>query len=329
MFLLTSHIYIGELEFDFVAGISIRQSLKEATNTATITIPKRVRVNKYENKEYKPIQEIIKAGDAVRIELGYDGKNRVEFVGFVKQVNPKVSLEIECEDQMYVLKRLKVAPKKVTGKLADLIRYVAGDYYRNAILLDTELGGPFLVGTDDSDTAMKVLEKVEEVYGLKSTFILINGTPTLCVGTQYTALSTSKPVKYILNENVIDNDLEYIRSEDVKISVQAKSRQSNGKVLTAKFKGDDDGDSRSISVPGISQSQLEQMAKDLYLKAKAAKFDGGMTGFGLPFAMAGMRAEITGIEYEVKNTVNFIDEAEITFGTDGFRRRITLGPKAA
>jgi hypothetical protein len=328
MFLLSSQIAIGEFMFDFVTNVNIKQSLKEFTGTCTITIPKRINARKKANFPFIPIQQQIKPGDLVYVWLGYDGRLRLEFKGYVKQVNPKVPLEIECEDEMYVLKRTKVAPKKVSGKLSDLIKYIAPNHYKDAVIFDTELGGSFLVGMDDSDNAVKVLEKVEEVYGLKSSFTLINGAPILCVGTQYVARATSKPVKYILTQNVIENDLQFVRAEDLKISIEAKSRQSTGKVLTAKFKGDKDGDTRSFACPGLSQEQLEKTAKELYKKAKTSKYDGTITTFGIPFLVAGMRAELEALEYEITKTTNYVDEVEINFGTDGFRRIGTIGPKA-
>ena len=327
--ILSSAIQIGELKMDFAADVVINHSLKEYTNTATLEFAKKILVNKKDKWASRPIQDVIKAGDQVIVKLGYNGKNRTEFIGYVRNVNPKVPLQIECEDEMYMLKRLPVAPKRVSGKLQDVLDYIAPAYSKTAIILDTDLGGPFTVGMDDSDTALKVLQRVEEVYGLKSTFILKDGASILCVGTQYTSYAGSKAVKYILNENTIENDMEFVRAEDLKITVTAKSLQSNGKTLTAKFKGDKDGDARKIAIPGMSQAQLEAVAKRLYEKSKVSKMDGTITTFGAPYITAGMRANIDCKDFEIKQTENYVDEVQVKFGpAHGYRRILTLGPKA-
>ncbi len=327
---LSSFIQIGELKINFCADVVINHSLKDYTNTAVIKFPKKILVNKKDKWANKPIQDVIKAGDPVTINLGYNGKMRIEFIGYVRNVNPKIPLEIECEDDMYILKRLPVSPKRITGTLSDLVKYIAPDYIKSAIVLDTQLGGPFTVGMDDSDTALKVLQRVEEVYGLKSTFILKDNTPVLCVGTQYTAMAGTKAIKYIINDNTIENDMEFVRADDLKITVTAKSLQTTGKTLTAKFKGDKDGDARKIAIPGLSQGELENVAKRLYEKTKVSKMDGSITTFGMPYIIAGMRANIDCKEFEIKQTENYADETEVRFGPqDGYKRTITLGPKAA
>ena len=326
---LTSAIEIGDLKMNFIADCNIKYSLKDNTNTANLKFAKRVLVNKKDKWASKPIQDVIKAGDRVNIYLGYNGRNKLEFTGYVRNVNPSIPLEVECEDDMYILKRTPVAPKRVKGTLSDLIKYIAPDHYKNAIILDTDLGGPFTVGMDDSDTALKVLQRVEDVYGLKSTFILKNNVSVLCVGTQYTAMAATKAVKYILNANTISNDMEFVRAEDLKITVTAKSLQSNGKTLTAKFKGDKDGDARRIAIPGLSQAQLEAAAKRLYDKSKVSKMDGNINTFGAPYITAGMRANIDCTEFEIKQTENYADEVEVRFGPQhGYRRVITLGPRS-
>lgn len=327
---LSSSITIGELTMNFVNDVILKHSLKDVTNTANIKFPKRVLVNKKDKWATKPIQEVIKAGDRVTVKLGYNGKLRVEFLGYVRNVNPTIPLEIECEDDMYLFKRMAVAPARIKGTLKDVIKYIAPDYVKNAIILDTDLGGPFTTGTADSDTALKVLQRIEEVYGLKSTFIIKDNAPVLCVGTQYIAMAGTNAVKYIINENTISNDMQFVRAEDLKITVTAKSLQKNGKTLTAKFKGDKDGDARKIAIPGLSQMQLENAAKRLYEKSKVSKMDGSITTFGAPYIIAGMRANIDCKEFEIKQTENYADEVEVRFGpAHGYRRVITLGPKAA
>lgn len=317
----------GIIQLNQVHNVNIQTSVTEATDTASISIAKKILIKQKDEWATKPIGEVIKAADKVKIQLGYDGKLTTEFIGYVKSVSPKVPLEIECEDSMYLLKRSPVNPKHFkNGKLSDVIKYIAPGYKYD--ILDTELGKDFII-TDQENTATKVLAMIEEVFGLKSFFKLDIDTPILIVGKPYLSELSSTPVKYELNRNVISNDLELQRAEDVELKVEVKSRQANGKYLTAKFKGDTEGDTKSLSIPGLSQNELENIAKRLYSGSKQDRFDGSITTFGIPAVKKGYAVEISTKDYEITKTVNFVDEVAIDFGINGFRRTIKIGQKAA
>src|SRR5690606_37370924 len=251
--------------------------------TCTISLAKKVYVRQAGEWQTKPVYELIRRGDPVEVWLGYDGNNRLEFKGYVRAVNPKVPIEIECEDDMFVLKNKPVAAKVFKGgKISDVVRYIAPGY--KLMVLDSSLGGTFTIASD-SPTALKVLEKIEEVYGLKSTFRLIDGEPTLVVGRMYSGEDPAgqDPVYYVVSKNVIENNLQFVAKEDQQIKIDASSVQSDGKKLKAKFTGDQEGDTRSFAIPGLTQEQLEVEAKRLYEKSKQDRFEGDITTFGLPF----------------------------------------------
>lgn len=329
MFNLNCRILIGDISFNFVHEVEIESSVQELTDTALIRQGKKVYVKRAGDWQVKPIYEIIKRGDAVEIYLGYDGIERLEFKGYVRQVHPKVPLEIECEDEMFVLKNKTVTPKVFKGgNVSDVIKHIAPGYTYD--IFDSALGGTFAIDRD-APTAVKVLEKIEEVYGLRSFFRLTNGTPILVVGKAYSSESQTgvDPVIYRLNENVVENNLEFVSRNDLQIKIEASSLQANGKKLKAKFTGDKDGDTKSFTVPGLTQTQLEAEAKRLYDNSKVDRFDGDITSFGIPFIQKAATAKVIGTEYEVTETTNYVDSVSTKFGVSGFRRTITLGPKAS
>ncbi|KAB2918685.1 MAG: hypothetical protein F9K23_00680 [Bacteroidetes bacterium] len=316
---------LKKLVFPFAAGVSIESSLKERTATATVSIAKNIRV-KGSDLSLRPIGEVVKTGDKVIVELGYDGTLRTEFIGYVRSIVPGPPMQLVCEDEMFLFKRTEVAPATIKGTMADLIAYIAPGYTTD--VLDTSLGGPFVI-KGSGVTPAKVLNEVEEVYGLQSFFRLINGQPVLTVGKAYLseAFAGTKPVQYKLYRNIIKQGLELQQAEDVKIKVSVKSKQTGGKVLKAKFTGDEGGELREFAAPGLTQERVEEIAKELYKGAKTDRFTGSYTTFGLPYIQHGMSAHVVTDGYEIAETTNYVEAVNTTWGINGFRRDITLGPK--
>jgi phage protein D len=184
--------------------------------------------------------------------------------------------------------------------------------------------------TRDENTAAKVLGKIEEVYGLKSNFKI---RPTdnavrleLIVGLQYEA-ADRELVKYELNRNVIANSLVFTSEDDKQVRVKVTSRQEDGKVLTSQFRGDSEGDTKELQIPGLTQAQVEAYARRLYEESKVDSFEGSMTTFGLPKVTTGALVNIATKDFELKETTNYVDEVSTTIGVNGFRREVTLGPQ--
>lgn len=324
MYKLTCDIQVGGLRFSFVNNVEINAGVKERTATATIRLPKKVHVKK--GARLIPLEDVVKSGDTVTIRLGYDNNLHTEFIGYVRSIVPGPPMEIICEDAMYLFKRQTVAPKVITGTVTDVLKYIAPGY--DYEVLDSTLGGTFKI--DKSvDTTLKALVALEEVYGLKAFFRLVNEKPVLTVGRLYSAASQAgqAPVKYGLNKNIVSHSLELQQGEDVQVRVEVKSRQANGKTLRNKFKGDDGGEVRSFATPNLTQEQVEQYAQDLYNGAKTNRFTGSIVTFGLPYIQHGMSAHITTEGYEIEQTTNLVDEVNISFGTGGFRRTVVLGYK--
>jgi hypothetical protein len=164
------------------------------------------------------------------------------------------------------------------------------------------------------------------VYGLKSCFAIINNKQVLLVGTQYSG-TLGQAVNYRLNKNVISNDLRYVRKEDNLVKVQVTSLQPDGSRIEAAFKGDNQGDSKTFSTPGLTQAQCEEYARRLYEQHKTDRLDGSLTAFGVPFALKGARLNITAADGEVEDGSYIADDVNVIFGINGYRRVITPGPK--
>jgi len=315
----------GIIEIPFAHTIEITSSWKEYTDTCSIKMAKKIRV-KGASFDSTPIQEVIKAGDKVEVKLSYDGNYKTEFLGYVNRVHPKAPLEIECQDAMWILKTGTARAKVFQGgSILDVVKHIAPGYTYD--VLDSSLGGNFII-TSDEPTPLKVLKKIEEVYGLKSTFRIQDGIPVLVVGKQYLNAVNTEVVSYVLNENVIDNNLQFKGADDVMINVRVRSRQTDGKVLRSEFKGDGSGDLKQLSIPGLSQAEVEAAAHRIYDQSKVDRMEGSFTTFGLPVITNGQIAEIDTKQTELTKARYYVDTVVTTFGVDGYRRNIELGAKA-
>lgn len=320
MLRLSCKIVIGSLVFSAVHQLEIESSIADKTSTCIIRLAKRTNVVNGQTFEVKPIQDVIKRGDRVEVYLGYDDNLKLEFLGYVRAVQPKVPLAIECEDEMFVLKQTEVAPKVFNGgNISDVIKYIAPAV--KADILDSSLGGTFKI-LNDSPTALRVLEKIDEVYGLKSSFFLKDNQPLLVVGLQNS--QKYGEVQYDLQRNVIDNALVYQDSEDVRVKVKASSLQADGTTIKETI-GDQDGDVKTFAAPGLTREQLKQYATRIYRQSKDSRFDGDLNAFGIPFCQKGFTVLLTG--EEVGSVAHQVESCRVTFGVNGFRRRISLGVK--
>ena len=97
MFKMCWHIRIGKRTLKTLESVKIKHSVVLLSDTATIVLPATV-FNKTIN-----IEDKIKKGDEVTIQLGYDDKLKTEFKGYLKTVKTDAgSLSLECEDAIYL-----------------------------------------------------------------------------------------------------------------------------------------------------------------------------------------------------------------------------------
>ena len=110
--------YKINLSVNFVCDIKITRNWENLTQTAQIEIPNTYRgVNKF-------VVENIKKGDLIQIFLGYleDGINKSgqpsltkRFIGYVTVISPGYIIKLECEDEMWNLKRTILSPQYLTA----------------------------------------------------------------------------------------------------------------------------------------------------------------------------------------------------------------------
>ena len=201
----------NKYRFDFVNAIEIESSWEMLTDTCTILLPANLGLDK------SKLRDLVKPGDEVSIELGYDDKLTGVFSGFIVGIKPKTPIELHCEDLMY---SLKGSPITDTMKQATLKQIVAKHFAGIDVECDdVEIG---TINIDKWSQAM-LLEKLRESHGLYSFF----RKGKLTIGKMYSAALAAKH-SFEFGFNILEENLEYQRKEDMKLKVTAISNNPDG-----------------------------------------------------------------------------------------------------
>lgn len=334
----TSKIDGTEIVFDFVNEVEIETSYENLTDTAKITIPRKL------NFDGKPIavgvDSIFKRGDSVKIELGYFPDLRTVFEGYVSKVNPKTPIVLECEDKMFILKNTNVTyPKKysviTTGKkgkklkrpkvisanitLINLLDNIIPEDIEYKCLLDVNIGS---FRANDVSVA-RVLDVLKSDYGFYSYFV--NGI--LNVGLAADA-SDTQTIEYKFEEQIIDDtSLDYQREDDIRVRVKAVSLNSSDNSKIEVEVGDDDGALKTYHTQNADEPALRKFAELSLKESKYEGFRGSFTTFGEPYVRHGDTAKLISDKFPEKNGLYEVVSVKRIFGMDGYKQDIELGIK--
>jgi len=312
MKILNSHISIGKLQFSWVASVDIVSSWQLFTDTAEIKLPAHLKINKDELLGY------LNFGDKVQIKLGYDDDLKTVFKGYVTDIEPGVPVTLKCEDEMWRLKQesITASARKMSVKKL-LNQYYTGYKHR---FINIELGAMVI----DNLNKVKVLEQLKGSFGLYAFF----RGDTLYVGKQYDT-ETARKHRFVLDYNIAGDSLAFKRKEQVRLKVKAIANQPDGSKLEITL-GDDDGDTRTLNFYNLTKAELKKAAERELERLKYDGWRGSFTAFGQPLVRHGdvVRLEKQDQSKDDKTGNYFVDKVSYHFGTDGFRQKISLGPKA-
>ncbi|GAA4349788.1 hypothetical protein GCM10023185_06800 [Hymenobacter saemangeumensis] len=322
MLRLTCHITLGAYELNFVNEVTIESSWKDLTDTCTVRLPRKVLVN---GRQLLP--DVVKVGDRVVVRYGYDGQLRTEFSGYVVGVKTGPPVEIQCEDDMYLLKRKPMTKSWRSVTLQALLEYVRAQHglsFPIQVLGATNLGK----FTIDQATGAQVFDALRKDYGIRCFFregMLVAGDP-------YKARATAPKHRVVMQGNVVSHDLQYVRAQDVRIKVRAISHiegAKKGRKRIVKEFGDIlDGELRTLNFVGVPESELVARGKAELARLRFDGYRGTVTTFGIPLVEHGDVVTIIDGSYPERDGDFAVDKVSKSFGTGGSRRTITLGPKA-
>lgn len=322
---LATEVHIGfpesrgrkAIAFKSCSTFRIESSWKVLTDTAEFVVSKQLCF-----ADRQRVFELIKPGDPVYIDAGYNGNLNREFTGFISEILDDLPVLFKCEDNMYHLKRTPVNKSYKSVSLKQLLTDIVPPKYK-IDAADVQLGALLF----QKQTVSQVLTELKDKYGLYSYFV----DDTLVSGKIYMDNPNNQVVKYTFFKNILPgNTLRYRRKTDIRIKVTMTSHLKNGKKKKVTV-GDDDGEEQKLICSNVeNEEELRKLAQKEFDRLKIDGWKGWFIGFGIPFVRHGYTATIKNIENPDKEGNYYVDA--VTTNLDDFgaiRRTVKPGPKAA
>jgi hypothetical protein len=317
------------LEFTVCQSIRIESSVQVLANNAKIELPREFRnavdeVGKSINIAGKSILDFMKRGNAVKIEFGYDGDLQKEFEGYITRIGAEMPLLLECEDEMWQLKKAPRITKFIkSGKLIDILKAVLPAKYT------IECNGDYSIGKwlIEDATPYNVLEELREKAGIRAYF---KNPTTLCVG-MVVDFKAETVHKFNFSENVRrGSNLKFEQKESKPMFLTVESKQANGKSLAVSI-GEKGGDEKTIKLwPNMSKAELQVWANKQQQSVSYSGFEGTLDSWCYPRTKPGDAAQLHRPFYKDRHQDDryFIESVSIDVnGSDGIKRTNNLSYK--
>lgn len=341
-FALGSYIELGKYKAVKPIDVKVEKSIFQYTDKALIRLPITARIKTPDTTVSETLEtaKAFNEGDAVLIQLGYNGSLKTEFEGFVSRVNFTQPVEVECEGYSYQLRKKSYQKTFVKAQLLDVLTFlIAG----TDIVLDEEQIPSFVIeklvlqkhsGTE----ALELIKKISHnlIYVIFSGRSLYAGL----LGLDYKNLKNfpQKPnVKYRLGWNVIkSNDLKLRQAKNQDYTVHYIGEKKDG----TKEKITVGGKAKTIGAAGVSgetitkrthavtdTESLTKLAEADLLKNSYDGYEGKLTTFLQPYCEPAYRAAVEDLRYPERSGNYLVESVETTYGASGARRKVGLGLK--
>jgi hypothetical protein len=290
------------------------------TDTAKVTVPRKMQWYG------KPLTDFINRGDKITIQLGYEGREiETVFEGYIKTFTHTTPITIECENEMYALKQIKVKAKKYDKFDFKQFMQEYAPNFEMEIPAENVLNFGEVIIKNEMSVA-SVIEQLKKNNPFNAFF----REGVMYALLPQTALNKTDKVKtrvFATNKNIIDSkNIKYTLAEDVKIKIKAISMLAGNKKLEAAA-GDENGEIRTLHASWLkTQDELQKYANDQLKKYKDDKAEGSFTAFGIPYVRKADRVKIFDkINADIDGKVFNVEAVKYSFGTAGYRQTITLG----
>ena len=356
--------------FDFVNDVQIVTSWENLSDTAEITMPQKVAfVDKFGNKfswlgkniggglDSPPV---ILRGDKVSIKLGYyyynpAKKKRVTemnevFAGYVSQVQSKKPMTISCVDNMWKLSQIDAPNKTWTGYtvqqvVAELIKGTGFELKQtiSGQKVTTKVNPPIIT---QNQTVLMVLEMIQRNYKIESFF---KGNTLYTGAFRYWTDDVQEHV-FRFQHNIISDDLQYRRVDDVSLGIQAYSfgkfstgvrkdgkpktgmkrfecfgiyKKGNLQILDSKPAGWQ-GELRTLNFAAESLAELKDLVQKNAYKLIYEGLQGNFVVFGLPYVRHGDNIILRDAVLPDRNGTYKCKKNVLRFGMNGFRQELSV-----
>jgi len=339
-------------EIDFVNEVNVNTTYDKLTSTAKVMFPRNIN---YDGRNiFTGSTALFKRGDSIKIEIGYDNKLRLVFEGYITKIGVNNPIVIECEDKMFLLKKIKVTYPEITGTIThgkpskkypqgkplkkpiitsdpitlnQLLDYMIPEDINYKIIVNKPDGIGY---TDDVNlgnlratkvSVTEVLDVLRREYGLYSYFV----DGVLHVGLPSNA-AKSNTEEFAFEKTIINSEsLEYQQADDLNIKIVCISMDANNTKKQVEV-GDLDGSQKTYYTYNATDADLKTFA-DLKLKeVKYTGYVGNIFTFGEPFVKHGDIAKITSEKFPEQDGYYQIIGNEYTLSVEGgWRQTINVG----
>ncbi len=318
MYKMNYRVMVGKYRLTTLSSINIKNSVETLSDVATITIPASIFNRTIE------VEQKIKIGDKVTIELGYDDHLKTEFIGYLNDIKTdNSSLKLDCVDGLYHFK-VAMPNQELKGvSLSQVLEQVLNAAY-TATGVRYKLDCQYNIGYNKyvfyNITGYQVLKKIQDE--LKANVFFENNT--LCVYAPYEKVAAGDAVIYDFSRNIEKSDLKYVKKADKDIEVTVKLRLPNGKYEEA-ISGQAGGDKVAKIVTGVKKEDLQKIADSEYNIWSYDGYEGDFTGWLLPYVSPTYKVKLKDSEYPEKEGVYYVIATEVNFSSAGGVRKVILG----
>lgn len=301
--------------FEKIAACEIVRDSDALTTTCKLTLPRKV---KWKGEASNPI----KRGDKISVWLGYDDNLQLAFSGYVLRKGFKASIEIFCEDEMFMLKQTPCVKKSYKNVDIQTLLKEQNLPYDIKVLGEQNIGQY----RANFETVAELLAHLKE-NNIRTFFRIEDNKPVLYCGVLFDHGNEMRQV-FATGVNIIsDSSLDEQKAEDVKIKLKVVSLQPDNKKKIKVEVGDADGEKRTLHCYGKTEAEAKAWGEQELERLKRDGLTGSFQTFGNVLLDV---LDVIGIKIDGKRKGKYqVAKNTITFGSGGFRQDITLGARAA
>lgn len=295
-----------------IYSCKIEESVEQLTDTAEIFLPEKVR-NQPFNLENK-----IKYGSEVLIQLGYNESLRTEFVGYVNDIRIiDGTMKIMCEDALFIFRKDVPDTQLKATSNSKIAQYLI-DNVDPSFMVDCDYDIGFETFVIHQATAFDVLKKLSEET--KANIYFDSSNKVLHIHSPY--LQKGGDVTYSMDRNIEKSNLEYVQAKDRKAEITVESTDAQGRVKSVTA-GTTGGDKITIKTSGMSEADMKKVADSELIKHSADRYNGTFDGWLIPFVKSGYSAKIKDPDYPDRDHRYFVSRVSTDFSQSGGVRTIT------
>lgn len=326
MYRMDHMIRIGETVLPVLTSVKIEKDVTKLTDRATIVCPA---VAHGRNLAY--VKQIAK-WQSVRIELGYDGKLREEFSGYVGSVSlDGGELTIECEDALLLFQRVDIPNGEMKdAPLKSVLEYVVGKV--NDFIRSEGLGEPLAIDCLYSYTYSKFSFINATAYSAMSE-IQKEGYPNIYIRDnvlhivpQYT--HSDGETRYSMQHNICKEgtSLKWKNEDDSPLYVEVLAKKADGNNIEASI-GRKGGSEIKMDFKNriTDLASLQALANNIYKSKVYTGYEGSFKTWLIPYCDAGYTVELSDAKKSINPGRYYVLYVKIEYSKSGGSRVIGIG----